>query len=137
MLKKLTLLFSLCIICSCSIKQQKGYRFTNIEKARHFDVYNFTKEDVVGNFGANPIKLDENTWLYYSYVYKNPRFLKNKINEEKFLIVRFDDKDDVVAHNFVERKFTGKISNIEPSDKTIKEGILKELFNDVLVVPSE
>ena len=107
-----------------------------MEKVREFDVYNCNKSDVVYNIGKPQITLDDDkTWIYYSYIYKNPRMLKNKIRQETILIVYFDNSDNIKHYEFVEREVKNKLSNIKGSNKEEKQKIIKELFNDVIFTP--
>ena len=119
---------------SC-IKHSRGY-FNNIDKVRDFEVYNFSKSDVVYNIGKPQITLDDDkTWIYYSYIYKNPRMLKHQIKQETILIVYFDNSDNIKKYEFIDRNVENKLSNIKGSDKEEKTKLMKELFKDVLFTP--
>ena len=63
-------IFILFFTISCTTTQ-KGYYFIDENKINNFDVYNFTKQDLIDNIGLPSTELSTNTWLYYSYTTKN------------------------------------------------------------------
>jgi outer membrane protein assembly factor BamE (lipoprotein component of BamABCDE complex) len=128
------MVFCLTALLSC-IQRNKGFYFRDINMARNFDVYNFTKDDLIGNIGQPSLKLDDGVWLYYSYTYKNPLFRKNKIYSEKILLVYFDDNDKIINHSFNEREFVGNITDIERERKKMEGNILREFFKGLIFTP--
>ena len=115
MIKKIFILFIILFITSCTTKQ-RGYYFIDENKINNFDVYNFTKQDLIDNIGLPSIELSPNTWLYYSYTTKNLTFLKPKINTETILIVYFDNNDNITNFSLTKRDDIKKINKYKDSD---------------------
>lgn len=108
-------IFILFFTISCTTTQ-KGYYFIDENKINNFDVYNFTKQDLIDNIGFPSTELSTNTWLYYSYTTKNLTFLKPKINTETILIVYFDNNDNITNFSLTERDDIKKINKYKDSD---------------------
>lgn len=111
MIKKIFLLLILLFNISCTAQKDKGYYFVDKDKVDNFDIYNFTKQDVIDNIGLPSLELDKNTWLYYSYTTKNLNFLKPKISKETILIVYFDNKDKIINFNLTKRDNFNNLKN--------------------------
>ncbi|MBO4956351.1 MAG: hypothetical protein J6C50_00745 [Rickettsiales bacterium] len=120
MFKKISLIFVLFCCISCATVE-RGYYFIDKNKVNNFDVYNFTKQDLIDNIGLPSLELSENTWLYYSYTTKNLRFLKPKIDKETILIVYFDNKDNIINFNLTKR------DNV----KTLHNNVNVDILNNI------
>ena len=135
MCKKLLLLFLL--LSACTVKENKGYYFANKEMVENFDVYNFTKQDVVSNLGLPTKELDRDTWLYYSYKTENYNFLKPKLKEEDILIVYFDENDNIENFSLMTKKDTKELLKIKDvSGNKNKGNIFKQLFEGLTFTPA-
>ena len=136
MCKKLLLLFLL-LTSACTVKENKGYYFANKEMVENFDVYNFTKQDVINNIGIPTKELDNNIWLYYSYRTENYNFLRPKLKEENILIVYFDEKDNIKNFSLLTKKDTKELLKIkDTSADGDKKNILKQLFEGLTFTPA-
>ncbi|MBR2141550.1 MAG: hypothetical protein IJ853_04310 [Rickettsiales bacterium] len=142
--KNILLLCLLLLLCSCVSSREHGYYFIDKNKVESFDVYNFTKQDLIDNVGLPSIELDKNVWLYYSYTKTGFRFLKPKINSETIVIVYFDAKDNIVNFNVTKRSNTKNIKTnvsdaaINKTDvNSIKEKnkTLLRIFDGVVISP--
>jgi outer membrane protein assembly factor BamE (lipoprotein component of BamABCDE complex) len=122
------------LLVSC-VRREKGFYFGNVDMARNLDAYNSTKNDLINNFGEPSMELDEDVWLYYSYTYNNPLFRKNKIYNEKILMVYFDKNDKITSHSFNERKLVGDITDIKQEKEGIDGNMLKEFFDGLILSP--
>jgi outer membrane protein assembly factor BamE (lipoprotein component of BamABCDE complex) len=133
-MKKILVAICFTFLFSC-IQRNKGFYFSDINVVRNFDSYNFTKGDLIENIGEPSLEIAENVWLYYSYTYKNPLFQKNKIHNEKILLVYFDTNDKIVKHSFEEKKYVGNITDIKKEKKKNEGNIFKEFFKGLIVTP--
>lgn len=129
-IKFIILLF---ILSSCIETKQQGFYFANKEY-ENFDVFNFTKEDVISNIGYPNFELEDGTWLFYSYTTKNLKILRQKLYKEQVLLVSFDKNNKIKNYSFKE------INNAKNLDKVItkekeKNNFFKDLFNDLTITP--
>ena len=128
---------SIFILSSCAVKEKRGYYFFDKNKVENFDVYNFTKQDVLDNIGLPSVELDRNVWLYYSYSTENYRFLRPKLKEENILIVYFDENNNIKDFSLLTKKDTNELLKIK--DTSIvqeKKNILKQLFEGLMFTPT-
>lgn len=115
MRRKIFIIFVIFFTISCTTTQG-GYYFINENKINNFDVYNFTKQDLIDNIGFPSTELNSHTWLYYSYTTKNLTFLKPRINTETILMVYFDNNDNITNFNLIQRDNIKKLNNYKDSD---------------------
>ena len=128
---------SIFVLSSCAVKEKRGYYFFDKNKVENFDVYNFTKQDVLDNIGLPSVELDRNVWLYYSYSTENYRFLRPKLKEENILIVYFDENNNIKDFSLLTKKDTNELLKIK--DTSIvqeKKNILKQLFEGLMFTPA-
>lgn len=118
MLKKFFILV-LFFCTSCLAKLERGYYFADKNKIENFDVYNFTKQDLIDNIGNASLELNSDTWLYYSYETKNLHFLKPKINKETILIVYFDENDKIINFRLTTNYKTKDLANLSIGEEKI------------------
>jgi hypothetical protein len=121
---------------SCA-QRERGFYFSEnaLRRARNLDAYNSTREDVISNFGQPSLELEDGTWLYYSYTYNNPPFKKNRIGEDRVLLIYFDGDDKISKYSFRERKINGNIMDVEQKNREIKGNIFREFFRGLIFTP--
>lgn len=135
-LKKTSLfLLILLISTSCVETRERGFYFgDNIEKVKNFDVYNFTKDDLINNFGHPILELVDGSWLYYSYSTRNLKILKPKLEKEWVLVVSFNKNDEIVDHFYKELNNKKTIDNTDIEDEE-KTNFFKALFKGLIITP--
>lgn len=133
--KKFFAILTSIILISCIETKQRGFYFgSNIEKIENFDTYNFTKKDLLNNFGYPNIELSDNSWLYYSYTTKNFKIFKPKLVNEKVLLVNFDKNDYIVNYHYKELKNQKIIDNTDIDNKN-SDTFLNTLFKGLIMTP--
>ncbi len=133
--KKIFTFLILMFLIACMETKQQGFYFgDNIEKVKNFDVYNFKKKDLINNFGYPSLELLDGSWLYYSYVTKNPKILKPKLYNEKILLVNFNKNDEIVDYFYKELKNKKIIDNTDINDKN-EDTFLNTLFKGLIMTP--
>ncbi|MDR2760229.1 MAG: hypothetical protein LBB09_00070 [Rickettsiales bacterium] len=135
-MKKILIISVGALLSSC-VQGWRGFYFSEnaVKRAKNLDAYCSTKEDVANDFGQPSLELEDGTWLYYSYAYKNPPFKKNKIGEDKILLVYFDDKEKISKYSFRERAVNGNIANIGQMKKKTEGNIFREFFRGLIFTP--
>lgn len=120
------------LLSSCKTTKENGSMFIhNIEKVKNFDSYNFSKEDVIRNFGEPTFELEDGTWLYYNYKTKNLNFLREKINEEHILFVKFDKNDKVTNYSYKHRDNLKSVISTKIDNEIENEGNFKDAFKGI------
>jgi outer membrane protein assembly factor BamE (lipoprotein component of BamABCDE complex) len=132
-------LFFLCFSCS-SIRHNGSQFIVNREKVDNFDVYNQTREDLVGNFGYPTAELEFGTWLYYYYRVKTNTILPTRIEKEAVLLVYFDKNGRIISHLFREMDGPGKLANIEierdDGNKNERRSLMREILEGLDIAPA-
>lgn len=124
------------LLCACTVKQNRGFYVKDKEKVENFDVYNFTKQDVIDNVGNPSVELNDKTWLYYSYTTENYNFLKPKIKNEDILIVYFNDDDTINSFSYKNKNDTKNLKNINNEEtENRKKNIFKSIFDGLMFTP--
>lgn len=124
------------LIFSCVTVKENGSMFIDEkEKIENFDTYNFSKEDLVRNFGEPTFELEDGTWLYYSYKTKNLNFLREKINEEHILFVRFDKNDKITGYVYKHRDNLKSILDVKIDDKSDNDNTIMDMLKGIEFTP--
>ncbi len=117
---------------SCMTVKENGSMFIDDkEKIDNFDTYNFSKEDLIRNFGEPTFELEDGTWLYYNYKTKNLNFLREKINEEHILFVRFDKNDKITSYAYKHRDNLKSILDIKIDDKNENDNTMMDMLKGI------
>ena len=131
-MKKFYSLLLFLLLFSCTTVKENGSMFIdNKEKVENFDTYNFYKEDLIRNFGEPTFELEDGTWLYYNYKTKNLNFLREKINEEHILFIRFDKNDKIISYVYKHRDNLKSILDIKIDDKIENDNSIIDMLKGI------
>ena len=131
----LLLILTLLILTSCIETRDRGFYFgDNIEKVKNFDVYNFTKSDLINNFGHPSLELVDESWMYYFYSTRNLKIFKPKLETEQVLLVNFNKNNEIVNYYYKELKNKKTIDNTDMEDEE-KTNFFKALFKGLIITP--
>jgi hypothetical protein len=123
---------------SCIERQEKGFYFAdNLDKIKNFDVYFFSKDDLIRNIGYPNIELVDGTWLYYSYVTENLKVLKPKLKKEYVLLVSFGEDGDIKKYFYKEIDDAGSLDNVKTEKEKDKKGFFRSLMEGVVFTAGE
>lgn len=131
----LVLILTLIILTSCIETRDRGFYFgDNIEKVKNFDVYNFTKSDLINNFGYPSLELVDGSWMYYSYSTRNLKIFKPRLETEQVLFVNFNKNNEIISYYYKELKNKKTIDNTDMEDEE-KTNFFKALFKGLIITP--
>lgn len=97
------------------------------------------KINVEEMLGQPSFKVDDNTWIYYSYYISKYGIKKSNIQNEKILIIKFDEDGITESTQYEERVKQGlNLDKKELEYKNIeKQNFFKELFKEPVIVPKQ
>ncbi len=131
LLKRLLVITIFIFFVSCSTLQNKGY-YINIDDIDLIKPSITHKHNVIKILGDPSYRIDDDTYLYYSYKIKPFGILRSKTYDEQILLITFDNegitKDKVYKQNKIsEFKANQHASKIYKDSKSFFREILKNL----------
>jgi len=116
-----------CITKSIS---KKGFIFDD-EDIANITVGVTNKDNVIKYLGypLDRSYFNSNMWIYYSYETKEVLFFKPKIQNQKMLIIEFDNKTELVSNLL---RYNIDSNKIDINDIKLKDDYNKNLLKDII-----
>lgn len=132
----LLLLFILFFTSSCITRSitQKGNIFDNSDL---MDIkVGLTNKDNVLKILGYPLSksyFNDNIWIYYSYQMKEVLFFKPYIDEQKVLVLKFDDETNIVNDMFLYNIESNnyEILNTTDTSNQDKQNIIQDILKNI------
>lgn len=130
------LLFLLLFTSSCITRSvtQKGNIFDNNDLT-DIKVGLTNKENVLKILGypLNKSYFDNNVWIYYSYQMKEVLFFKPYIDEQKVLVLKFDNETNIVNDMFLYNIESNNYEILDTTDTSVqdKQNVIQDILRNI------